>query len=144
MIKIMSLLKWLIGDITIKTCGDKLGYLFNNSLLNSSTSGIGVAFTGANCARSFIKGVASPMPWCKGLYFTASALNGVSCFTSSACLLSGYSCIAPIPLIAGSIAYSSSVAARGCSALADCMNPTVGLTAKGVDTCIDLATKNWS
>jgi hypothetical protein len=138
----MSLFKWLIGDITIKTCGDKIGYLFNNSLFNVSTSGIGVAFTGANCARSFFKGVASPMPWCKGLYFTSAALNGVSCATSSICLLSGYSCIAPLPVLAGTIAYGTSVGARACNSLADCMDPAV-LTSKEVDTCIDLATKTW-
>jgi hypothetical protein len=137
----MSVLKWLIGDVTIKTCGDKIGYLFNNNLFNVSTSGIGVAFTGANCATSFFKGVASQMPWCKGLYFTSATLNGVSCVTSSLCLLSGYSCIAPIPIIAGSIAYGTSVGARACNSLADCLDPTAGLSAKGI---IDLATKNWS
>ena len=140
----MSILKWLIGDITIKTCGDKIGYLFNNTLFNVSTSGIGIAFSGSCCARSFFKGIASPTPLCKGLYFTSAALNGVSCTASGLCLLSGYSCIAPLPVLAGSIAYSTSVGARACNSLADCMDPAAGLTSKAVDTCVDLATKNWS
>jgi hypothetical protein len=46
--------------------------------------------------------------------------------------------------LTGSLAYGTSVGARGCNALADCMDPSAGLTAKGVDACIDLATKNWS
>lgn len=140
----MAILNWLLGDLTIKTCGEKLGFLFSNSLLNASTSSVGVAFTGACSARSFLKGIASPTLWCKGLYFTSAALSGVSCATSSLCLLSGYSCIGPLPILTGTLAYCTSVGARGCNALADCMDPAAGLTAKGVDTCIDLATKNWS
>ena len=136
----MNLAKWLI----IKTYGEKVGYLSNSTFFNVSTSGIGVAFSGAGCARSFFKGVASPMPWCKGLYFTSATLNGVSCLTSSLCLLSGYSCIAPIPVIAGAIAYGTSVGARACNSLADCMDPTAGLSATGIDTCIDAATKKWN
>lgn len=140
----MGFFKWLIGDLTITTCGDKIGHLFNNTIFNVSTSGVGVAVTGAGCARSFFKGIASPLPWCKGLYFASSTLNGVSCISSSLCLLSGYSCIAPIPVIAGTIAYGTSVGARACNSLADCMDPTACLSAKGVDACIDLATKNLS
>ena len=140
----MSITSWLLGDITIKTCGDKIGYLFNNSMFNVSSSGFTVAFTGASCARSLVKGIASPMPWCKGLYFTSATLNGVSCVASGLCLLSGYSSFAPLPMITGSIAYGTSIGARACNSLADCMDPTVGLSAKGVDGCIDLATKNWS
>ena len=140
----MSIVKLLTGDIPIKTCGDKIGYLFNNSLFNVSTSGVGTTFTGINCVRSFAKGVASPMPWCKVFYFASSALSGISCTASSLCLISGYSCIAPLPVVTGTIGCVTSVGARACNALGDCMNPTAGLTNKGVDACIDLATKNWS
>lgn len=128
----LIILKWVIGD----------GKL--TSIFNVSTSGIGVAVTGASCARSFFKGVASPLPWCKGLYFTSSALSGVSCVSSSVCLLSGASCIAPIPVLAGTIAFGASVGARACSSVAVCLDPAAGLCGKGVDTCIDLATKNLS
>lgn len=140
----MKLWEWLIGDIVLKTCGYKIGYLFNNSLVNVSSSGLGVAITGANCGKAFFKGVASPFPWCKGLYFTASTLNGVSCAASSACLLSGYSCIAPLPVITGTIAYATSASARACNSFADCMDAASGLTAKGVDIFINLATEGLS
>lgn len=140
----MGLRELILGETTIRTCGDRIGYLFSNTLFNVSTSGFGVALTGASCAKSFFKGVASPMPWCKGLYFASATLSGVSCTSSALCLLSGYSCIAPLPLLTGTIAYSASVGARACNALGDCMDPAAGLTAKGVDACINLATKNWS
>jgi hypothetical protein len=140
----MGFFRSLFGEITIKTCGDKIGYLFNSTIFNSTSSGVGVAFTGANCARSFVKAIASPFPWCKGLYFAAGALNGVSCISSTVCLLSGTSCIAPIPIASGAIAYAASVGAQGCNSLADCMDPAAGLTSKGVDTCINLATKTFS
>jgi hypothetical protein len=141
----MGVLKYILGDIIIRPVfGEKLGYLFNNSLFNVSTSGVGVAFTGANCARSFVKGVASPLPWCKVFYFSSAALSGVSCATSSICLLSGYSCLGVVPVITGSIAYRTSVAAKGCNALADCMDPAAGLSARAVDTCINVATTKWS
>jgi hypothetical protein len=84
------------------------------------------------------------MPWCKGFYFTSATLNGVSCLSSGLCLLSGYLCIAPIPVLAGSIAYGTSIGASACNSLADCMDPTAGLSSKGVDTCINLATRNFS
>jgi hypothetical protein len=134
---------WFPTRFHIITFPDKIGYLFNSSLFNSTTSTIGVAFTAAHCSRSFFKGVASPMPWCKFLYFSASALNGVSCVTNGACLIYGL-CPGPIPLLAGSVAYGTSVGARACNSLADCMDPAAGLSGKAVDTCIDLATKNWS
>jgi len=121
-----------------------IGTLSGNSMFDISTSTIGVTVTGASCVRSIGKGILSPMPWCKGLYFASAALNGVSCVTSGLCLVSGLSCIAPIPLLAGAVGYGTSIAARGCNSLADCMDPTVGLSAKAVDTCIDLATKSWS
>lgn len=140
----MGWLRKVLGDITITTCGDKIGYLFNSTILNVTSSGVGVAFTGANCGRSFFKGIASPTPWCKGLYFTAAALNGVSCGSSTLALLSGYSCLAPVPVATGAIAYATSVAAQACNSLGDCMDPASGLTAKSVDTCINLATRTWS
>jgi hypothetical protein len=140
----MGLIKWLIGDLTIKTCGDKIGYLFNNSIFNVTTSGVGVCLTGASCAKSVCKGIMSPIPWCKALYFTSATLNGVSCTASGLCLLSGYSCLGPLPILTGSVAYATSVGARACNAIGDCMNPAAGLTSKAADTCIDLATKGLS
>jgi len=130
--------------ITINTCSDKIGYLFNNTYVNVTSSGVGVAFTATSCGRSFWKGFASPMPWCKVLYFTSSALNGVSCASSGLCLLASHSCIGPVPIITGAVAYGTSVAARSCTAAADCMDPAAGLTGTAINTCIDLATKKWS
>jgi len=142
----MGLLKVFFGGakVIVETCGDKIGYLFKNSLFNVSTSTVGVVVTGASCARSITKGILSPNPLCKGLYFTSAALNGASCAASGLCLVSGYSCMARLPLIIGSVGYITSVGARSCSSVADCMDPTSSLTEKGVNACIDLATKNWS
>lgn len=60
------------------------------------------------------------------------------------CLLSGYSCLSGIPMLTGAIGYGTSIGARACNAAAECLDPAAGLTARGVDACIDLATKNWS
>ena len=69
--------------------------------------------TGTSCVRSLVKGVASPVLLCKALYFTSATLSGISYATSSLCLLYGYSSIAPIPLLAGSLACGTSVGAGG-------------------------------
>lgn len=132
----VRLLPWLIRN--------KLGYPTKIMFINLSTSTFGVLLTGASSARNLFKGIASPSPWCKGLYFTSATLNGVSCIASSLCLHYRYSCIAPIPLLTGSVAYATSVGARAYNSLADCMDPTAGLSTKAVDICIDAATKNWS
>ena len=140
----MSFFKKIIGDITILTFGDKVGHLFNNTVFNVSTSTFGVAFTGAGCARSIFKGIASPVPICKCLYFTSATLNWVSCVTSSISLLCGNSCLSRVPLLTGSLAYGTSISARACNSLAACMDPTSHLTGKAIDSCIDAATKNFS
>jgi hypothetical protein len=88
--------------------------------------------------KTFSRVFLPPLPVCKGFYFISAALNGISCATSSLCLLSGYSCIAPLPVLAGTIAYGTSVGAKACNSLTDCMDPTAVLT---VDTSMDLATK---
>ena len=84
----MSLFKEGI-KIVHKFSGNNIGYLFNNTVYNSSTSTIGFVFTGKNCIKSVLKGIASPLPWCKGLYFTSATLSGVSCVLSSYSLLIG-------------------------------------------------------
>lgn len=53
----------------LKLVGDNIGFLFHNKIFNGTSSGGGVGFTSANCARSFFKDVASPMPCCR-FYFT--------------------------------------------------------------------------
>jgi len=140
----MEFFKQIFESITIKTFGDKIGFLFNNSMLNVTTSSVGVAFSSANCARSFVKGVIAPLPLCKVLYFTSSTLSGVSTISSALCLASGCSCIGPIPIGAAAFAYGTSVGARCCNTLSDCMNPAASLTTITTNACIDTATKNWS
>ena len=133
----MSLFKWLLGDVTINMGGYQIGHLFNSTLFNVSTSALGTGLTGVNCVKSTAKAIVSPSPWCKALYGTSAGLNGVSCLSSSLCLLSSYSCIAPVPVFFGTLGYVTSVAGRVCNSLGDCLNPTGALTSKAVDTCVD-------
>jgi len=131
-------------EIVHKFSGNNIGYLFNNTVYNSSTSTIGFVFTGKNCIKSVLKGIASPLPWCKGLYFTSATLSGVSCVLSSSCLLSGWSCLGPYNLFIAGTGYLTSLGARGCNTLGDCMNPAASLSNTAVERCIDLITENWS
>jgi hypothetical protein len=133
----VGLFSRLFGEITIKTCGNKVGYLFNNSMFNVSTSGVGTGVTGFCCIKSLAKGIASPLPWCKGLYFASSTLSGVSFVLNGVCLISGYSSVAKLPLLTGTLGYVTSVGARACNNLADCMNPADYTTNKAVESCLD-------
>ena len=135
---------WLKAEITVKTCGDEFGHLFNNTILNVSTSTIGVAVTGENSARSLFKGMGTLLPWSKALYFTSSALSTTSSVSSALCLMAGYSCVAPVPLMTAFLGYITSVSARACNALASCLDTANGLKDKAIDVCIDAQTRNMS
>jgi hypothetical protein len=37
-------MSWFKIDIALKTCGDKIGYFFNNTLFNVSSSAVGTGF----------------------------------------------------------------------------------------------------
>jgi hypothetical protein len=51
--------KFFVGkptvDIVLKTCIDKVGFLFNNTLFNVTSSGIGVEYTGVQATKTCLK-----------------------------------------------------------------------------------------
>jgi hypothetical protein len=128
----MSVLKWLLGDVTLNVGGEQIGHLFNSSLFNISTSAVGTSFSGINCVKATAKAIVSPSPLCRALYGASAGLNGISCISSSLCLLSSYSAIAPVPVFFGSLGYVTSYAGRICNTAGDCINPASGATSKAI------------
>jgi hypothetical protein len=124
---------------TIKTFADNLGYAFNNTIFNRTTSGAAITYTGYGSIKSLFRGIASPFLHCKVLYFTSATLGGISCCTSGICLVNGNSPIGTVPILSGTIAYITSKAARGCNSLAECLDPAARLTTMGVEACINKA-----
>ena len=122
-----------------------VGFLFNNTLFNTTTSSGVIFVSGTSCARALTKAFMSPFPTCKILYLVSGTLNGVSTISSCISVFSSSSALySPLSMASGSLGYCCSVAARGCNAIGDCLDPSAGLTAKGADKCIDLATQLWS
>ncbi len=139
----MSILKFLLGDITLDVDPKKIGHLFNNTAFNVSSSAFSLGVTGVACVKAAGKAFVSPSMPCKLLYGASAGLNAISCTSSALCLLSRYSSVAPIPVVFGTIGYVTSYAGRVCNTIGDCVNPTSELSSKAVDTCIDEITKGF-
>lgn len=134
---INSIIKLVTGDIVIDLGASQIGTAFNSSLFNVSSSALGTGFTGINCAKSTAKAIITPSPWCKVLYGVSAGLSGISCVSSGLCLLSSYSCIAPVPVFFGTVGWVTSVSGGICGRVGDFINPTASVTSTAVDTCVD-------
>jgi hypothetical protein len=128
---------------TINTALDKVGFLFNNTAFNVTATGGLMLWTGRSAVRSIGKGIVSPFPTCKALYFTAATLSGVSCGCNSLCMFTSRSGINRYSVGLGSLGSISSWGASTCSSMADCMNPMTGLADAATNACIDAATKGF-
>jgi hypothetical protein len=117
---------------------DKIGYLFNNSFFNVTSSGVGTAFSGVSTVRCTLKAIATPLPWCKVCYGAAAGFNGIATGISMGCLWFGYSALAPVPVSLSIAGLVTNAAGRGCNSLGNCLGG--GLTSTAVDVCIDGAT----
>jgi hypothetical protein len=122
-------------SILKKVTGKALASNFNSTLFNVSSSMVGTGYTGYNAIKSATKAYVSPLPWCKALYGVSAGLNTVSCVSSSVCLLSSYSCIAPVPALCGVLGAVTAAGGRLCNCAADCMDPTK--SARAAEICID-------
>lgn len=115
---------------------------FNSTMFNVSSSMFGAGYTGYSALKCATKAYVNPMPWCKALYGVSAGLNTVSCVSSSLCLASSYSCIAPVPALFGIMGALSGTAGRLCNCAADCMDTSKSgvVTDICVDKCLKLLT----
>jgi hypothetical protein len=98
MSKFSAIKEAIFGNkIIIEMFPDKIGYLFNNTLFNVTSSGLGTALSGGSTVRSTIKAIATPLPWCKVFYGASACFNGLATGVNLVCLYSGYSALAPAP-----------------------------------------------
>jgi hypothetical protein len=101
----------------IKTFTEKIGITSSSSLFNTITSGTGAVGTGSNCLVCIFKELVTTNLWYKTLYFRSATLNHFACVFSTSCLISGYSCIAPILRAAASLGFAPKSGARACNSL---------------------------
>jgi hypothetical protein len=126
------------NKIIIEMFPDKIGYLFNNTFFNVTSSGVGTALSGTSMVRSTIKAVVTPLPWCKVFYGASACFNGLATGVNLVCLTAGYSAIAPVPVSLAVVGLIANTAGRGCNSIGNCLGG--GVTAGAVDACLDAAT----
>jgi hypothetical protein len=121
----------------VETALDHVGSALNSTFVNRTTSGLSGFWLSKTTANSVIKGIASPNPFCKALYFTSASLGTVSLASTCVCIISNRCALTgSIPVCSAVLAYGTEVGARGCSCLASTLDPTSGLLEKAIDKCI--------